>query len=247
MIVNPTTNRLVKRNGRIGRAILRARSLEPTNEIGNLPPDVVSRVWEFRENNCGRFISDMMVKYTSDNIGTMNAQDKARLKTIVVKTLEEFRSRLFKTHFIRYSFMDDDPDRPPSLSIPLGKRVQEFLNLARSTNDIHALIDLCRQVVNMKHEAVAIVSQLRQYIQYLETHLYTLTVNGILQARGALKMSGAGYFLDSPSNFFRLTKSRPRPSRRRLMSLVSSPSRNLEIEEEKLEKLLQSIHVKKQH
>lgn len=232
MIVNPTTNRLVKRNGRIGRTILRERSLEPT---GNLPRELVARILEFRTNNCGHFVSDMMVKYTSDKIGTMNAQDKARLKTIVVKTLEEFKSRLLKTHYIKKSFMDDDPERSRSLSIPLGNRVQQFIKIAKSTKDIHDLIGLCRQVANMKHEAVAIVAQFRQYIQYLETHLYDYRVDDILQARGALKMSGAG-LLDETRYFYKLAKGK----RKRLIYVYT---KNLEIEEKNLEKLVQSIHV----
>jgi hypothetical protein len=232
-IINPATNRCVSRNGTIGRKLLKQKQThtkQPHIAKGiaslNLPPDILAEISDFlRVHNCGTFIRDTMVKYP--NLDTADAQTKRQLKTVVVRTLEEFRRRLLTSHYIKRSFMKEG-----DVNVPMGKRIDAFIKRAKSTKNMDVLIDMCKIVVLMKREASVIVQHVRRFIQYVQDYIRTgMRPNDLT---GNLVVKDSIGFLETTWHF---------ASRETFKVWVRAYKRNLVKDEEALTNILQPVRV----
>lgn len=237
-ILNPATNRYVNKHGAIGRKLLKQKQLQktqppPTLKEGiaslNLPMDVLAEISDFLHvHNCGTFIRDTLVKYP--NLDTVDAQTKRQLKKIVVRTLEEFRRRLLKSHYIKRSFMHG---ANTSDNVPLSERVDGFLKLTKRTKNAIELIGMCKKVIDMKKEASAIVRHIRQFIQHVQHYIRTGIRPTNLTENLVVKNSIG--FLENTWNF---------ASRDTFRIWLRTYKRNLVKDEEALTDILQPIHIR---
>jgi hypothetical protein len=227
-IINPATNRCVSKNGTIGRKLLKqtqTQTKQPPVGTWDLPPDVLTEIMEFsRIHNCGTFILDTLVKYP--NLDAADAQTKKQLRTVVFRTLMEFRRRLLTSHYIKRSFMKE-----ADIRIPLGKRVDSFITRANSTNSMAVLIDMCKQVVLMKREACVIVQRIQQFIQHVQHYVKTgVKPNDF----GKVVVEGSIGLLEDTWQF---------ASRETLKFWARAYKRNLVKDEEALTNILQPVRV----
>ncbi len=228
-IVNPATNRCVDRNGALGRKIVRQTNQPTKNQI-HLPQDMLENVWGYLPYNCGSFIRDMRAKY--GDLNAANKQVKGRLRMIVVQSLEEFKSRLSESHYINRSFLRD-PQMPLALQVPLGIRVAILIREAKSTHDMNVLIELCKNIVEMKSEAVSIVAHIRRFVHYLQVFVQT----GAVPQDWVRSLVVPGTSIFNYANITMLKTTSLNKARRRI-------EKNLATDEVELDKLLQTIHVK---
>ena len=169
-IINPATGRCVDRNGTIGRRVVRHTAKQVAINNMNLPEALAKEIWGYLPYNCGSFIRDMRAMY--GDLNAANAQTKGRLRRIVIKSLQIFKSRLSKTHLIKRSFMRD-LQMQEYLQTTLGKRIDMIILNAQLTVNMNDLVTMCKDIVNMKREAVAIVEHTRRFVHYVDVFLHT--------------------------------------------------------------------------
>lgn len=158
------TDRCVEINGLIGERVMK-QALEALPFLKDLPSELafqILRSLKTKPRNCGHLLSEMRMYEPQ---ATAN---KETLRKSVGKTIDRMERILTSSYYLKEATL-----RMGSNDISLMEECRRLRKKTKTSGTIESLMDCCRQVVTIKTHAKAIMNQLREIQNHVESYIKT--------------------------------------------------------------------------